>query len=164
MALVYIGAGSNLGSRYDYLRAAKKRLNESSEVKILRSSACYETEAVETPEHQQRYVNAVWETETKLSPRELLTFLQNVENEFGRERPYENAPRTLDLDILFYDREMINEPDLIIPHPRVHERYFALKPTCDLNPNIKHPKLDKYVSQLMKTYVDRENEKNSAAV
>ena len=158
MARIYLSVGSNLGNRFENVTAAKRLVDGHPDLKVLRCSPYYETEAAEVSEPQGKFLNGVWEMDCQLEPAALLKFLQSVESELGRERPYENAPRLIDLDILFYDNQTVDEEGLNIPHPRLQDRYFVLKPLCDLNPNIKHYKLDKYSSQLLKACVERKVE------
>ena len=94
-------------------------------------SSIYETEPVGGP-HQSKYLNGVIAINTELEPRQLLLVLQKIENQLGRQRSVKNGPRTIDLDILMYGEEKIDEPDLKVPHPRMREREFVLKPLRDI--------------------------------
>lgn len=158
MKQVFLSAGSNLGSRYDYLRSARALLGGLAQTRVLRCSPYYETRPEGVADEQPLYLNAVWEVETGLSADELLKNLQGIEEQLERTRPYENAPRTVDLDILFYGDEIIQEDKLQIPHPRLQERYFVLKPLCDLAPKMRHPQLEKNMSQLMKAWLENQVE------
>lgn len=158
MKQVFLSAGSNLGSRYDYLRSARALLGQMAETRVLRCSPYYETQPEGVPNEQPLFLNAVWEIETSLSAADLLKNLQAIEDQLERTRPYENAPRTVDLDILFYGDEMIQDEKLQVPHPRLQERYFVLKPLCDLAPKMRHPQLEKNMSQLMKTWLENQVE------
>src|SRR5437899_1439252 len=131
----YIGLGSNLGHRQQHLDAAITALNRLPGIKDLRASAFWETAPVGGPPGQGHYLNAVVQIRTTLSPRELLDALMTVEQQQGRVRGQErNAPRTLDLDLLLYGDEVINETDLVVPHPRMHERTFVLGPLAEIAP------------------------------
>ena len=126
MVTCYIGIGSNLGDRRGYINKAIEALGASKGIRVARVSSIYETEpASDIP--QGAYLNGVLEIETHLSARSLLSELIRIEESLGRVRTLKNAPRTIDLDILYFGDEMIREKDLIIPHPRIAEREFVLK-------------------------------------
>jgi len=127
----YIGIGSNLGDRERNIENAIQKLREASSIDIKRTSQVYETEPVGGGP-QPRYLNGVIEIETGLAPRELLCILQRIESELGRVRLVKNGPRTIDLDILTYGEEKIDEPDLKVPHPKMGEREFVQRPLKDL--------------------------------
>lgn len=123
----YIGVGSNLGDRHKNIKEAIEKLQEVEDIKVKRVSSIYETEPVGGP-RQPRYLNGVIEIETDMEPRQLLFAAQKIEKQLGRKRIQKDGPRTIDLDILTYGDRKIDEPDLKIPHPRMHEREFVLKP------------------------------------
>ena len=126
MVTCYIGIGSNLGDRRKYIDDAVRSLKGSKGVRVLRVYSIYETEAVsDIP--QNRYLNGVIEISTGLSAEELLKVLLAIEASLGRTRTAKNAPRTIDLDILYYGDDRINAPGLVVPHPRIKEREFVLK-------------------------------------
>jgi 2-amino-4-hydroxy-6-hydroxymethyldihydropteridine diphosphokinase len=127
----YLALGSNLGDRLEHLRAAVRLLGATEGVEVTRSSRVYETEPVGPP--QPAYLNAVVEVRTRCSPRELLDAAGSVEAELGRVRTEHWGPRTIDVDILTYDELTIDEPDLVVPHPRMHERGFVLVPLAELD-------------------------------
>ena len=147
MMRALIAVGSNLGYRSKNLEAAKSLIEKNRRSKILKNSPTYETEPVGGPP-QGKYLNAVWELKTTLKPRQLLEELLKVEALLGRERKEKNAPRTLDLDLLFYENQVIHEPGLNVPHPRLAERVFVLKPLADIAPEWIHPELGKTVKFL----------------
>jgi 2-amino-4-hydroxy-6-hydroxymethyldihydropteridine diphosphokinase len=124
VARVAVALGGNLGDRETTLRRALDALGDI--LTNCRASSFHDTEPVGVPASQARYLNAAAVGETTLAPRDLLEALQAIETRFGRERPYVNAPRTLDLDLILYDARIIDEPDLIVPHPRFRERAFVL--------------------------------------
>ncbi len=127
----YIGIGSNLGDRQKYIDDATQKMRDVDGIEVKKLSRIYETEPVGGPK-QPQYLNAVLEIETTLTARELLLALQDIENQLGRRRVLRYGPRTIDLDILTYGDERIDEPDLKIPHPRMDERGFVLEPLKDV--------------------------------
>ncbi len=134
----YIGLGSNLGDRWSTLRAAVCQLRALGRVTAV--SSLYETEPVGYLD-QPWFLNAVVILETALEPQELLQCLLGIERALGRRRSFPNAPRTLDLDLLLYDAVVIASEDLVVPHPRLHERAFVLIPLLELAPDLVHPQL-----------------------
>ena len=128
----YLGLGGNLGDRLADLQRAADLLAERSGVRVVRCSRVYETDPVGGPP-QPRFLNAVLEVSTGLSARELLRTCQQIEDEMGRVRLERWGPRPIDIDILAFDRETIDEPDLQVPHPRMHERGFVLAPLAELD-------------------------------
>lgn len=135
MTQAYIGLGANLGEAYATLKQAVVELANNPGVSQLTLSKYYRSAPVDSSGPD--YVNAVASIHTRLSAQDLLATLQDIENRHGRTRPYRNAPRTLDLDLLLYGTATINEPNLIVPHPRMHERAFVLKPLSDLAPDLR---------------------------
>ncbi|MCB9892851.1 MAG: 2-amino-4-hydroxy-6-hydroxymethyldihydropteridine diphosphokinase [Planctomycetes bacterium] len=138
----YIGLGSNLGNREANLREALTRLAALPETRLVRESSFLETAAVDSPAGAGPFINGVALVETALSPRELLEALLAIERELGRERRGQprNAPRTLDLDLLLYGEQVIDEPDLEVPHPRMAEREFVLWPLLQIASKLKDPR------------------------
>ncbi len=132
--VAYLGLGSNLGDRLGNLQRAVELLAAQPGLRVERSSRVYETDPVGGPP-QTEYLNAVIEVQTSLSPRELLAASMDVEQRMGRVRDERWGPRVIDIDVLTYDDEEIDEPDLVIPHPRMHERGFVLVPLMDLDPD-----------------------------
>jgi 2-amino-4-hydroxy-6-hydroxymethyldihydropteridine diphosphokinase len=129
-----VGLGSNLGERAAHLDAALAALADTGGVEVLAVSSYHETEPVGGPPGQGRYLNAVAEIETTLTPRQLLARLQEIERQRGRDRGREvrHGPRTLDLDLLTFGRRRFEDPDLIVPHPRMAERAFVQAPLAEL--------------------------------
>ncbi|AOG25197.1 2-amino-4-hydroxy-6-hydroxymethyldihydropteridine diphosphokinase [Acidovorax sp. RAC01] len=125
--------GANLGDRHGALRAAVAAMDRLPGTRVHRVSALYASAPVDAGGPD--YLNAVAELATTLPPLPLLQALQALELGAGRERPYRNAPRTLDLDILWFGRETISLPELTVPHPRMLERAFVLRPLADLAPH-----------------------------
>jgi 2-amino-4-hydroxy-6-hydroxymethyldihydropteridine diphosphokinase len=133
MTRAYVGVGANLGDRERTIRAALEALPGVVAVSQLR-----ETEPVGVID-QPRFLNGAAALETELSPRALLDVLLAVERELGHERRERWGPRTIDLDLLLYGGETIHQPGLTVPHPRLHERRFALEPLLDLDPELAIP-------------------------
>lgn len=166
MTRVYLSLGSNLGDRFEALRSAVRRLRETADVVVVDASPLYESEPWEEEpgrtEHERRwYLNCVVAIDTELPPRALLARLQAVENALGRERPPGTpearrfAPRTLDIDILFYGDEVISGPDdLQVPHLLLAERAFVLRPLADVAPDFEHPTLYATVRELLAELAD----------
>ena len=146
MTKAFIGLGSNLGDRKKNLLQALQLLEAKARVR--RGSSFYETEPVGL-EQQDWFLNAVAEIETRLSPRELLSFLLSVEEALGRKRVVRWGPRTLDLDLLFYGNQVVDEPGLQVPHPELHKRRFVLEPLAELASDFVHPVLKKTAKQLL---------------
>ncbi|MGB3423289.1 MAG: 2-amino-4-hydroxy-6-hydroxymethyldihydropteridine diphosphokinase [Castellaniella sp.] len=133
-ASAYIGLGANLGEAAATVQRAAAELAAVPGVSNLQLSSLYGTAPVDSSGPD--YVNAVARLDTTLPPLALLAALQAIEQRHGRERPYRNAPRTLDLDLLLYGDQAIALPDLTVPHPRMHERAFVLRPLMDLAPDL----------------------------
>ncbi len=127
----YVGIGSNLGDRLENLWEAVRQLARTRGVRFLRSSSVYETSPVGGPK-QDDFLNAVVEISTELEPHALLEALQRIENDLGRVRAERFGPRTIDLDLLLYGDEAIDDPDLIVPHPRMRDRAFVVVPLMEL--------------------------------
>jgi 2-amino-4-hydroxy-6-hydroxymethyldihydropteridine diphosphokinase len=137
----YVGLGANLGDRAAMLRAALEQLEGEPDVEIAAVSAFRETEPVGLLD-QPRFLNAAAAVDTELSARELLDRLLAIERRLGRTRTGARfGPRTIDLDLLLYGDEVIAEPGLEVPHPRLHERLFALEPLVELEPRLVVPGL-----------------------
>lgn len=135
----FLGLGSNLGNRLAFLRGGRDMLLANPEVELLQASGVYQTPAIGGPDRNPLFLNAVLEIATSLPPRQLLTVCQQTEDEFGRTRPVRWAPRTLDIDILLYADQIVAEPDLEIPHPRLHERSFVLVPLAEIAADLTCP-------------------------
>ncbi len=137
----FVALGSNLGDRAEHLAAALAALGRSPGVRLLAAADPVETEPVGGPPGQGRYLNTVAQLETTLSARDLLERMQAIERGAGRERAREghHGPRTLDLDLLIFGDERVEEPGLIVPHPRLEERIFVLQPLAQLAPERRLP-------------------------
>jgi 2-amino-4-hydroxy-6-hydroxymethyldihydropteridine diphosphokinase len=135
----YVGLGANLGDREATIRAAVEALAAEDGIEVVAVSTLRETDPVGVGE-QALFLNGAAELETTLSARELLDRLLGIEHRFGRVRtPGEHGPRTLDLDLLLYGDEAIEEPGLSVPHPRLHERRFVLEPLAELDRGLVVP-------------------------
>ena len=149
MTIVYLSLGSNKGDRIGYVQQSTSLLAAVDGISLVRTSAFYETEPWNM-NSETWFVNAIVEIKTKLSAHELLTECQRIEKQLGRVRDNnENyTDRTIDIDILFFGKEIINDDDLVIPHKYLHLRAFTLVPMLELSPEFVHPVLNKSVSEL----------------
>ncbi len=149
MAIVYLSLGSNKGDRIGYVQQAASLLGADEKISIVRTSAFYETEPwnINT---QTWFVNAVVEAKTSYTPNDLLEVCQRIEKQLGRESKtntnYED--RTIDIDILFYNKDVIQENNLTIPHKYMHLRAFTLVPMMELNADFIHPVLHKSIAEM----------------
>lgn len=146
--LVAVAIGSNIGNRERNILFAYHGLQSLPKSKGFTFSPIYTTTSVGF-DGAPEYLNAVALFSTLLSPEDLLKALLSIEAQCGRRRSIPNAPRTLDLDILFFGDEIISTPDLTIPHPRLHERSFVLVPLNDVAPDLRHPKLGVTIKDLL---------------
>ena len=143
----YIGLGSNLGDRKGYIDGALKMLARAEQIELGRVSDTIETEPLGKPD-QPRYLNAVAELKTTLSAEDLHGTLAGIEISLGRVRQGKWSARTIDLDLLLFGREIVNSPDLTIPHPQMHLRSFVLKGLCQLDGDLIHPVLKESATEL----------------
>ncbi len=144
--IVYLALGSNMGSRLANLKAAISNLTPQMTVKV--KSSVYETPPWGFTE-QSEFLNQVIMGETYLQPQALLSHLKRLEAALGRVPGFQNGPRLIDLDILFYDDLVLDTPPLVVPHPRLHERAFVLVPLTEIAPDLIHPVLDKPIHELL---------------
>ena len=142
-----VALGSNLGDRAAHLNYAVQRLRDLLDG--LRVSRFYDTVPVGAPGPQPLFLNAAAVGRAAMPARELLDALLSIEEERGRERPYPNAPRSLDLDLILFGDATIDEPGLIVPHPRFRERRFVLQPLAEIAPEMKDPVTGKTVADLL---------------
>jgi len=133
MPICYLGIGSNLGDREKNIKLALRKINRLKETKIIKLSKIIETKPIGGPVGQGKFLNAALKIKTNLAPAVLLGKLKTIERELGRSKKHiRYGPRTIDLDILFCGDKIINKKDLKIPHPRIFEREFVIKPLLEI--------------------------------
>ena len=148
MKTIYLSLGSNIGNRKRNLRKALAEL-EKQDIKEIKVSSLYETEPV-GPE-QRNFYNIAGKFKTSLQPRELLKVLKNIEEKLGREKTFRWGPRVIDIDILFYGKQVIKTKNLIIPHKEIINRAFVLVPMAEISANYIHPVYKKAIKTLNKS-------------
>ena len=146
--VVAVAIGSNLGNSYRHLLYAEQHILKLRHSSGFNFSNIYRTAPINCESASDYYLNAAVTFQTSLDPRALLSELLEIEKMAHRRRPYFNAPRTLDLDLLLYGEKVIEEDRLVIPHPRFHQRCFVLAPLCDLLQNMQHPVLNLSMNEL----------------
>ena len=153
MNTIYLLLGSNMGKSLRQMQQASKYIANHIG-KIKRRSGMYQTAAWGKTD-QPDFLNQVLIVETGLSASDTMQTILAIEKKMGRERTEKNAPRIIDIDILFYNKDIISRPHLIIPHPRIPDRQFVLNPLNELSPNLKHPVLNKTIHQLLRICPDK---------
>lgn len=151
--IVYISVGSNIGDKLANCKSGIEALARSGENSLEKVSAFYRTEPVDFKD-QDWFVNAAVRITTRLGPLALLKELQSIQLMAGFKKKIRFGPRILDLDIILFDDRIINIPDLIVPHPRMHKRRFVLQPICDIDSGIIHPVIGKNVQNLLDSLDD----------
>ena len=149
--IVYLALGSNMGNRLSNLKAAV--LNLTPQMTVKQKSSVYETPPWGFTE-QDAFLNQVVKVTTYLEPEALLRHLKRMETALGRVPNFQNGPRVIDIDILFFDKMVINTPPLVVPHPRLHERAFVLVPLAEIEPDFVHPILQRPINKILED-VDR---------
>ena len=145
---IYIGIGSNLGIRERNIELALNQLQDHPDIEIISLSKQYETKAISSYK-QPDFLNCVVQISSFLSPEELLDLTESIETDLGRTSKGTGDPRTIDLDILFYNQDIVTTERLTIPHSLAHDRLFVLNPMNDLNPNFVHPILNASIQSLL---------------
>lgn len=150
---VFIAIGSNIGDRQSYYQRALQLIAALPQTRVVQQSSQYETEPL--GDARTWYLNGVIAIETAFDPVPLLHHLQAIEQLLGRVRPAPKwTSRTMDLDILFFDDQIIDTPQLQIPHPELHKRHFVLEPLAEIAPDLIHPKLKASITDLLATLED----------
>lgn len=151
MATAFIGFGSNLGNRLDFCDRAVTLLSLLPHSRLVAVSSLYETEPMDdgAAPGPEWFLNGVAQIETDIAPKSLLEICREIEQSLGRDPENRKGPRTLDLDLLLYDDRILNEPALTIPHPRLHLRRFVLAPLVELDPDRRHPVLERPMHDLL---------------
>jgi 2-amino-4-hydroxy-6-hydroxymethyldihydropteridine diphosphokinase len=150
---VYISLGSNLGERQDNCDEAILRLAEHQGIEFIQRSSFYETEPVDY-RSQPYFVNCVAELHTTLSPFQLIEAMLEVESDMGRVRDIPKGPRLIDLDLLFFEDIILASPNLVLPHPALHQRSFVLTPLCEIAADFQHPLYRSTIRELLERLTD----------
>lgn len=148
MHRIFLSLGSNLGNRENSLKKAIEKLKDNN-IKVIKKSSVIETEPYGFKD-QGKFLNLVLEAETDYNPEELLELILRIEEGLGRKREEKWGPRVIDIDIIFYNSLIIDEPNLKIPHSDMHNRFFVLKPLSEIAPDYIHPILKKTIKELLK--------------
>jgi 2-amino-4-hydroxy-6-hydroxymethyldihydropteridine diphosphokinase len=151
--IAYIGIGSNIGNKLTSCEDAVSEILKVDRHRLLARSSLYKTEPLGYTS-QDWFVNGVIKIETDLEPTDLLRSLKTIEASLGRVKTFRWGPRTIDLDILFFDERKIQTDELQIPHPLLHERQFVLLPLAEIDPCLIHPALKKTVQELVKAFAE----------
>ncbi len=138
----FVALGSNLGRRKKNIAAALNALEATRGVSVEAVSPLYETDPEGGPDDQPRFINGVARLRTSLPPDRLLAVCQHIEDLLGRKRLVRWGPRTIDLDLLLYENEILSSPELTLPHPMMHLRTFVMRPLADIAPDTVHPVLE----------------------
>jgi 2-amino-4-hydroxy-6-hydroxymethyldihydropteridine diphosphokinase len=148
MSFVFLGLGSNIGDKKENLLKTVAKISRHKHIKLIKCSSFYKTPPVGFKE-QEPFLNCVLKIETDLSIYDLLKVTQEIEKSVGRKKTFKWGPRVIDVDILFYDNDKIDEPELKVPHPLVSERAFVLLPFAEIEKEFVHPILNKTIEKLL---------------
>jgi len=159
MKIAYLGLGSNVGDREAMLQAAIERL-QAPDLRVKKISSVYET-APRDFRAQPPFLNLALETECDLFPLKLLSRIDKIERELGRQREVPKGPRSIDIDILLYGNSVVHTARLEIPHPRLFERRFALEPLAEIAPDVRHPQLRRTIRELLAETANQDARKTS---
>ena len=146
--IVYIGIGSNVGDKAHQCEQGISEIQKLDRHRLLARSSLYKTQPIGYTE-QDWFINLVIKIETEMDAPALLSSLKEIESQFGRVKTLRWGPRTIDLDILFFDAHQIQTDELIVPHPLIQDRQFVLVPLAEIDPNLTHPVLKKTVKELL---------------
>jgi 2-amino-4-hydroxy-6-hydroxymethyldihydropteridine diphosphokinase len=149
MTLAVVAMGSNIPPRRAAVRTGLRHLAHTDGVRLVATSPLRETDPVDAPPGSGLFINGACLLDTVLDAHTLLSRLLEIEVRTGRERSVRNAPRTLDLDLVLFGAAVIDTEDLIVPHPRAHERAFVLEPAVDIAPHMRHPRLGRTLAELL---------------
>ena len=158
MAHAYIGFGSNIDDRFNYITQALQLLVDADDISLIQISSLYETEPVGY-EEQGWFLNGVIAIETSLTIQQVLALLKHIEGTVGRQHRERWGPREVDLDLLIYDQCCINTPNLIVPHPEMHQRSFVLVPFAEIAPEVRHPIFQQNIQTLLSNLNDQKTVK-----
>jgi len=154
LGIVFLSLGSNIENRFENLKKALKVLKKSPKIEIIKLSSVYETEPWEV-ESPNWFLNLVLKAECKLPPLQLLDFLEETEKKLGRKSKSDNSPRTVDIDILFYNDWIFHTPRLVVPHPLLHKRRFVLAPLAEIEPELEHTQLQQDIKSILENSDDK---------
>jgi len=158
LGTVFLSLGSNVENRLENLKKALKVLKKFPKIEITKTSSLYETEPWEV-ESPNWFLNLVLKVECKLPPLQLLDFLEESEKKLGRKSKSDNSPRTVDIDILFYNDWIFHTPRLMVPHPLLHKRRFVLVPLAEIEPELEHPQLQQDIKSILEDLDDKKQVK-----